>query len=199
MTELRSSAPFRVGDFQVEPLRHCLILDAEERRVTHKTMELLLELASRPGAVFTRDQLLASVWEQAHTGDEVLTRVVSDLRAALGDDPREPTYVETVPKVGYRLIADVGELDDAAHDLGETNGVGGAVESKGEREAESARPHRSALVLRVAAVAVSSIALTLLALGLGGAPTRLLRRQHRSRLRLVAGRRMAGLLGSTER
>ncbi len=105
-----TSGEFRIGAWQVEPRRHRLRRNGEERRVTPKTMELLLRLADRPGDVVTRDELLASIWPDTHTGEEVLTRVVSDLRAALGDDRKSPQFVETIPKVGYRLIAEVGEV-----------------------------------------------------------------------------------------
>ncbi len=75
--------------------------------MTPKTMEVLVCLVDRAGEVVRREDLVASVWPGVHVGEEVLTRAVSDLRQALDDDRRRPRFVETIPKVGYRLIAEV--------------------------------------------------------------------------------------------
>ena len=70
-------------------------------------MELLVVLASRPGQVVSRQELLSAVWPGVIVGDEALSQVVTKLRKALGDDARLPTYIETISKRGYRLIAPV--------------------------------------------------------------------------------------------
>ncbi len=74
-------------------------------------MELLLVLASRPGQVVSREELLSTVWPGVVVGDEALSQVVTKLRKALGDDARLPTYIETISKRGYRLIAPVEALE----------------------------------------------------------------------------------------
>ena len=58
----------------------------------------------------TRDELLDAVWGETIVGEEALTRAISELRRALGDDPREPRYVETIRKGGYRLAAAVAPV-----------------------------------------------------------------------------------------
>jgi two-component system, OmpR family, alkaline phosphatase synthesis response regulator PhoP len=75
-------------------------------RLTPGEVGLLLTLARRPGAVFTRDQLLDAVTRRP---DEVVDRVVdvhvANLRRKVGDDAGQPWLIETVPQAGYRLVA----------------------------------------------------------------------------------------------
>jgi tetratricopeptide (TPR) repeat protein len=68
-------------------------------------MDLLLLLASRPHGVVTREEILEHLWPDVIVGDDALARAISKLRRALGDDPRAPRFIETIPKRGYRLIA----------------------------------------------------------------------------------------------
>jgi transcriptional activator of cad operon len=72
---------------------------------------LLFLLASRPGEVFSKDQIMASLWPDMILGDDTLARAISRLRKALGDETKSPRYVETLPKRGYRLIASVGPCE----------------------------------------------------------------------------------------
>ena len=76
-------------------------------------MGVLLHLASRPGEVASRDELLAAVWPGVIVGDNALTQVVIKLRKALGDTAREPAYIQAISKKGYRLIATVNRSSDA--------------------------------------------------------------------------------------
>jgi TolB-like protein/tetratricopeptide (TPR) repeat protein len=70
-------------------------------------MEVLVYLARHPGQVVGRDELIRAVWRHPHVTDEALTRCISMLRHALGDDRNRPQFLETIPKRGYRLIASV--------------------------------------------------------------------------------------------
>ncbi len=86
----------------------------EPRQLGHKVMAVLNCLSERPGEVVTKEELFERVWEGVFTTDEALATVVYELRKALDDDARCPRYVETIRKRGYRLIAPVSILDDAA-------------------------------------------------------------------------------------
>lgn len=97
---------FRVGDWAVEPLRGEIVGPQGRLHLEPKVMDVLVCLAERPGEVVTREELLASVWGRAMT-DEPLNRVMAELRRALGDNRREPKYIQTVPKRGYRFVAPV--------------------------------------------------------------------------------------------
>lgn len=77
-------------------------------RLEPKVMDLLFLLASRPGKAFTKDEIMGAIWPDVVVGDDTLARAVSRLRRALADDAKTPAYIETLPKRGYRLIAEVG-------------------------------------------------------------------------------------------
>src|SRR6266446_469194 len=97
----------RVGDWTVEPDLNQLSTQGRAVKVEPKTMAVLLHLADRPGQVVGREALLAQIWPGVVVGDDSLTQVVIKLRKALGDDPDRPTYIQTVTKRGYRLVAPV--------------------------------------------------------------------------------------------
>lgn len=98
---------FRVGDWTVEPDLNQLSTQGRAVQVEPKAMAVLLHLADRPGQVVGREALLSQVWPGVVVGDDSLTQVVIKLRKALGDDPDRPTYIQTVTKRGYRLVAPV--------------------------------------------------------------------------------------------
>ncbi len=97
----------RIGSWQVDRTTNELALGGEVVRVEPKVMEVLAVLAGRAGQVVSREELLAAVWPGVVVGDEALTQAIIKLRRALGDDPRSPSYIETISKRGYRLIAPV--------------------------------------------------------------------------------------------
>jgi DNA-binding winged helix-turn-helix (wHTH) protein/TolB-like protein/cytochrome c-type biogenesis protein CcmH/NrfG len=98
---------FCVGPWLVTPALDELRRGEERVRLEPKAMEVLLFLAARPGEAVSRDQLLSGVWPGVLVGDDVLTQAVTKLRKALGDDARSPSYIETIAKRGYRLVARV--------------------------------------------------------------------------------------------
>lgn len=67
-------------------------------------MELLLCLGRSNGGVVSREELFSAVWPGVTVGEDTLTRAIFKLRRALGDDPKAPQFIETVPKRGYRLL-----------------------------------------------------------------------------------------------
>jgi DNA-binding winged helix-turn-helix (wHTH) protein len=58
-----------------------------------------------------RQRLMRTVWPDTFVGDDVLTRAISELRRVFGNDVKEPRFIETIPKGGYRLIAPVSSTD----------------------------------------------------------------------------------------
>ncbi|MEM6795164.1 MAG: winged helix-turn-helix domain-containing protein [Acidobacteriota bacterium] len=106
-------ATLRIGDWLVDPdgLTLRSLEDGrpgdEVRRLEPKVMELLLCLGEHSPAIVPRDAIFEQVWEGKAVVDGALSRAVSVLRQALGDDPRSPRYIETVPRRGYRLVARV--------------------------------------------------------------------------------------------
>ena len=72
-------------------------------RLEPRVMELLFLLASRPNEVWSREEIQEALWPGVVVGEDALARLVFKLRRALGDDPKAPRFVETLPKRGYRL------------------------------------------------------------------------------------------------
>jgi TolB-like protein/Tfp pilus assembly protein PilF len=99
----------------------------EDRRVplTPKAFAVLSYLVERHGRLVTQDELLESVWAGTFVQPEVLKSQILDIRAALGDRPKDPLFIETVPRRGYRFIAGVREASAvvATVDPGAPNSV----------------------------------------------------------------------------
>jgi len=71
-------------------------------------MLLLMCLAERAGQVVSIDELIGKVWAGVAVSPDSVYQAITALRRQLGDDPRKPVYIETAPRLGYRLIANVG-------------------------------------------------------------------------------------------
>ena len=103
----RQREAFRLHDVEVRPASNELAVGGTVVRVKPRLMDVLLRLAAADGAPVARQVLLDDVWPRRAVNDEVLSRVIADLRTALGDAARESRFIETLPKVGYRLVAPV--------------------------------------------------------------------------------------------
>lgn len=101
---------FRIGRWDVYPLRNVVSRADASLRLEGKSIQVLMVLARRPGEVISRRELLREVWQDRPVSDEVLSRCISLLRSTLGDDPKDPSYIQTIPRVGYRLLAPVSPL-----------------------------------------------------------------------------------------
>ena len=118
--EETSESGFHLGDQRIEPAR-CAILTAEgEIRVEPRVMDVLVLMVRHAGQVVTREEFIKTIWNGTFVTDEVLSRCIYRLRQALGDNPRQPRFIETVSKRGYRLIAPVRNTAAVAESLPET-------------------------------------------------------------------------------
>jgi transcriptional activator of cad operon len=97
----------RIGDWSVNPLSGQLTRGEDSIRVEARTMRLLLCLADHAGEVVSIDELLSQVWSGVIVTPDSVYQAVASLRRMLGDDPKQPTYIATVPRLGYRMIARV--------------------------------------------------------------------------------------------
>lgn len=105
---------FQINSWRVRPQMNSISGHGRDVRLEPKAMEVLLHLAKRAGEVVSKDELIEHVWEGRALGDEVITNAIWEVRKALGDDARSPRYIQTIPKRGYRLIADVTEATASA-------------------------------------------------------------------------------------
>ncbi len=109
---------FRIGErHHVEPSLNSVTGPSGTTRLEPKVMQVLVCLAANAGQVVSKERLMRSVWPDTFVGDDVLTRSISELRRVFGDDVKEPRYIQTIPKSGYRLIA--GLSSDARQDFAE--------------------------------------------------------------------------------
>ena len=105
-----SRQPFRIADWEIEPATGHIHRGEEDIKLEPRVMDLLICLASRPGEVFSREELETIVWTGMVVGYDALTSAMIKLRKAFNDDPHHPQIIETISKQGYRLIAPVGEV-----------------------------------------------------------------------------------------
>ena len=100
---------FRVGEWLVERQLNSLSAGEGTIQVEPKVMEVLVYLADNAARVLSRQEIMSAVWPDTHVTPDVLTYSISELRKALGDDARQPRFIQTVPRRGYRLIAPVAK------------------------------------------------------------------------------------------
>ena len=126
-----SVARLRFDRFELDEAEARLTCAGEPVALAPKPFAVLCALARTPGRLVTKNALLDLVWGHRFVTDAVLKSAISEVRAALDDDPKQPRYIETVSRHGYRFIA-------AA--------VSSPTQSRGCRRAEGrgrSRPSRS--------------------------------------------------------
>src|SRR5216684_5359221 len=116
VTDSRMERPtttmLRVGDWCVNPASGQISRNGETARVEVRTMRLLLCLAEHAGEVVSIDDLLDHVWSDVTVAPDSVYQAVASLRRLLGDDPKQAAYIETVPRLGYRMVATVSPWTD---------------------------------------------------------------------------------------
>jgi transcriptional activator of cad operon len=107
-----SGTSLRIGAWRVSPASGQISREGETVRVEARTMRLLLCLAEHAGQVVSIDDLLAQVWTGVIVTPDSVYQAITSLRRQLGDDPKQPTYIATVPRLGYRMVAAVSPWSD---------------------------------------------------------------------------------------
>lgn len=97
--------PIVTGELRIDMASHEVLWRDAPLNLTPREYDLLVAMASRPGRLFTRDQLLQQVWGGDYYDDHVVDSQVVNLRRKLEDDPANPRYIETVRGAGYRFKA----------------------------------------------------------------------------------------------
>jgi DNA-binding winged helix-turn-helix (wHTH) protein len=92
------------GDFVVSPARRLLLRDGREVPLIPRYFDLLVLLVERREQAVHRREIFAAVWSDVVVSDGALSQAVRTLRRALGDDPREPVFIRTVSRHGYRFV-----------------------------------------------------------------------------------------------
>ena len=116
MDLLRHTSIVRFGTYEVDLHSGELRKAGVRVRVQQQPLKLLQTLLERPGEVVTREELRSRVWPEESFGDfdQAVNVAIAKLRAALGDSADNPRYIETLPRRGYRFIADVAVVNRPA-------------------------------------------------------------------------------------
>lgn len=95
---------FYLRDWHIDPVKGQVYRQGDSRHLPPKAVEVLLCLARTPGTLVTRKALLERVWGKGKGSPEGLSHAVSEIRQALGDNHENPTFIQTLPRRGYRLV-----------------------------------------------------------------------------------------------
>src|SRR5690349_15277788 len=99
-----------IGNFSFEPATARLWENGGEVRLTRKAALVLGALLERPGSPVSKQELFANVWRGTVVSDDALVTCIQELRKALRDDSKQPLYIETRHRLGYRFAAQVSGL-----------------------------------------------------------------------------------------
>lgn len=97
-------------DFRLDPENRLLTRDGAPVELSGRYLDALALLVGAPRKLVSKERFLEEVWHGVPVTDEALTQCIRALRRALGDDAARPKFIETVPKYGYRFIADVSAV-----------------------------------------------------------------------------------------
>lgn len=116
MTErlLTEMPPFEVAGNPVDPAGLRVTVDGSTIRLEAKAMQVLVYLAEQASRVVSRAELEEQIWPGRVVTEDSVTKAIAKLRRVFHDDPREPKIIETLPKSGYRLIAQVTRASEGA-------------------------------------------------------------------------------------
>ena len=109
---------FYLGDLLIEPLKGQVTGQEGCRRLPPKAAEVLLCLARESGELVARESLLECAWGPGKGSHEALSHAVSEIRLALGDHADDPVFIQTLPRLGYRLVVNPTLTDEHATNPG---------------------------------------------------------------------------------
>jgi DNA-binding winged helix-turn-helix (wHTH) protein len=98
------SGDFKLGPWTVQPRLRRIVRGNQIERLEPRCIDLLVFFARYPRQVHSRERLIEEVWQVRAVAENTLTHAVAELRRALGDDARNPKYIETIYRCGYRLL-----------------------------------------------------------------------------------------------
>src|SRR5437773_3016669 len=103
---------FHFGDYSLDANQKVLLHQGKPLALTPKLFDTLLVLVENSGRIVQKDELMRQVWPDTFVEEANLTSNILQLRKCLGDNARQPKYIETVARRGYRFIAPVTENGD---------------------------------------------------------------------------------------
>ena len=111
--ELASEAEFDLGGLRVKPAERAVLRNGDRRELQPRVMQVLVALAQARPAVVSRDKLIEQCWDGRIVGDDALNRCILALRHLSQDFSPSPFEIETVPRIGHRLVENGGNHESA--------------------------------------------------------------------------------------
>ena len=108
---------YEFGPFRLDPTECLLVHDGQAVPLTPKVLETLIVLVENRGHMLEKEELMKRLWPDSFVEDANLTVNISQLRKALAQNADEDQYIETIPKRGYRFVADVRDIWEERADL----------------------------------------------------------------------------------
>lgn len=138
---------YRFDDVTVDCKDFRVLKGVQKIDLTPRAFDVLLFLLKNCGRVVEKQEIFDQVWKRTFVGDNALTKIIKEIRRALDDDASNPRYIETVPKRGYRFIADLSEpltplLPEGAWPEAEVVGAAGGSNKSQEPTVESHEPEK---------------------------------------------------------
>jgi tetratricopeptide (TPR) repeat protein/DNA-binding winged helix-turn-helix (wHTH) protein len=100
---------YQLGPIEVDPSRGYIRRNGEEQYLRQKGFQLLVYLLEKRHRLVTKEELFDEIWEGMAVSDDALVQLIKEVRRSLGDNPRQPQFIKTFPKIGYRFIGPVEE------------------------------------------------------------------------------------------
>ncbi len=126
---------YEFGPFRLDPTEHTLRRGDQVVALTPKAFETLALLVQSRGHLVRKEELLERIWRDTIVEEGNLNVIIHTLRKALGDDPRESKYIETVAKCGYRFVAEVRKAEE--HEQTASEATNGSASVNGPRQSSS--------------------------------------------------------------
>src|SRR5687767_8160990 len=120
----KSKQFYEFGTFRLDPYEKVLLNQDKPVPLTPKVFDTLAILVENTGKLLEKDELMQRLWQDRFVEESNLTSNIKMLRKALGDDAARPEFIETVPRRGYRFIA---EVNKTSSENGASNDAGRAI------------------------------------------------------------------------
>lgn len=119
VTPKKSQAPTYIFDDLTVDRENFRLFKAEQSlNITPRAFDVLVYLIEHRGRVIEKSELFEQIWKESYVTDNALTKVIKEIRQTIGDEAAAPRYIETIPKRGYRFIADVSSGKEIRSEVG---------------------------------------------------------------------------------
>jgi TolB-like protein/Tfp pilus assembly protein PilF len=110
--DLHPAVVYRFADLEINCPEFRVLKGGVPQKITPRAFEVLVFLIERPGRLVSKQELFEEIWKESFVTDNALTRMIKEIRRVIGDDADAPQHIETIPKRGYRFIAEVRRSEE---------------------------------------------------------------------------------------